>query len=322
MRGAATDFRLQPRPFTAMFPAMRALLALFPAFLWLTLASAAPERAMVKPVPNPAEIRPALWKLADADTTIYLFGTIHVLPKDLEWRTKIFDRALAQSGTLVLEVADLEDTAKTSNHFTQLGTSPGLPPVTERVPADRRAQLKLMIDKAGMAPDALSQYESWAVALALASSAIRDLNVSPEHGVERKLTHVFQQARKPIVGLETSAQQFGFFDALPESAQRVFLVSLIDEQADVQTMFDEMIAAWTSGDEQKIAITFDDELALSPELVEVLLRQRNRTWSAWLAKRLETPGTVMVAVGAGHLAGKDSVQTMLAARGLKVTRVQ
>jgi uncharacterized protein len=301
---------------------MRALFAIAPALLWLSLASAT-SGSNAPPAPiAPPEMKPALWKLADADTTIYLFGTIHVLPKDLAWRTAVFDRALARSSTLVLEIAELDDAAKTTAQFTWLGTSPGLPPVTDRVPADRRAPLKLMIDKAGMSAEALRQYESWAVALALASSAVRDLKLSPEHGVERQLTRDFRSAKKPILGLETSAEQFGFFDVLPESAQRVFLVSLIDEQADVQASFDEMIAAWSAGDEQKIAVTFDDELALSPELVETLLRQRNRNWTAWLAKRLETPGTVMVAVGAGHLAGKDSVQSMLAARGLKVTRVQ
>jgi uncharacterized protein YbaP (TraB family) len=34
------------------------------------------------------------------------------------------------------------------------------------------------------------------------------------------------------------------------------------------------------------------------------------------------PGTVMVAVGAGHLAGSDSVQDFLMKRGLTVSRVQ
>jgi uncharacterized protein YbaP (TraB family) len=83
-----------------------------------------------------------------------------------------------------------------------------------------------------------------------------------------------------------------------------------------------MIAAWASGKLDRIAATFDNETRQSPELVEALFRRRNATWTAWLRKRLETPGTVMVAVGAGHLAGADSVPAMLAAQGLKLKRIQ
>ncbi len=299
---------------------MRRTFALWPFLFWLMLASAGTPN--VVPPPVAPEIRPALWKLADEDTTIYLFGTIHVLPKDFEWRTPVFDAALDASHELVLEVADLDDEQKAAQTFLRIAISPDLPVVTDRVPEDRRARLRLMMDKAGMSPAAISQFESWAVALTLASVAMRDLNVSADYGVENILSENFRARKRRVIGLETSAQQLGFFDKLPESAQRVFLVSLIDEQDDVQQTFDEMIAAWGAGDEEKIAITFDDELALSPELVDVLLRERNRNWAKWIEKRLETPGTIMVAVGAGHLAGKDSVQTLLATRGFGVTRVQ
>lgn len=286
------------------------------------LSSSTPSSNAPVRVPASPDIKPALWKIADEDTTIYLFGTIHVLPKDFAWRTSTFDAALAQSSQLVLEVADLDDEQAAAQQFLRLAITPDLPDVTKRVPADRRARLKLMLDKVGMSMAAISQFESWAVALTLASAAMNDLRVSAEHGVERELMRNFRDAKKPVIGLETSAEQLGFFDRLPESAQRVFLISLIDEQSDVQTMFDEMIKAWSTGDEQKIALTFDDELALSPELTDALLRQRNRNWTKWIAGRLEKPGTIMVAVGAGHLAGKDSVQAMLRERGLSANRIQ
>jgi uncharacterized protein len=109
---------------------------------------------------------------------------------------------------------------------------------------------------------------------------------------------------------------------LPEKSQRVFLTSLIEEQADVNTEFGKMISAWSRGDDKAIAISFDDELRISPELSDVLIRQRNANWTAWLTERMKTPGTIFVAVGAGHLAGKDSVQTMLAKKGLKTVRVE
>ena len=83
-----------------------------------------------------------------------------------------------------------------------------------------------------------------------------------------------------------------------------------------------MIGAWGKGDTKAIAVTFDDELRLSPELTEVLLKRRNIAWADWIGKRMDMPGTVFVAVGAGHLAGEGSVDALLSAKGLKVARVQ
>ena len=277
-----------------------------------------------KPAPTTSSLpgRPGLWKLADADTTIYLFGTIHVLPKGYQWRTKAFDKAAAAADTLVLEVADLGDTAKTAEIFGKLAVSPGLPPVLDRVPPDKRAGLQKMIDKSGFPAAALGQFESWAVAITLAGGMLTDLKLSPEDGVERILTAQFASAKKNVIGLETTALQLGFFDTLPETAQRSFLASIVDDKADPATEFTQMLTAWSQGDDGAIALTFDDELRLSPELTEALLRRRNASWTAWLTQRLKTPGTILVAVGAGHLAGAESVQALLAKQGFKVTRVQ
>ena len=184
------------------------------------------------------------------------------------------------------------------------------------------AGAKVMLDQSGIPLEVLNMFESWAVALTLSVTAIQKLGLTPENGVETLLSAQFKSAKKPISGLETTEQQLGFFDTLPEEAQRTFLASAIDETADLKKEFDGMIASWAAGDEAKIALTFDDELQLSPELLDRLLRQRNANWAVWIKDRMAKPGTTFIAVGAGHLAGKDSVQAMLAAKGLVVTRVQ
>ncbi len=266
--------------------------------------------------------KPALWMISDADTKIYLFGTVHVLPKDYQWRTPVLDAAMADSKELVLEVADLNDDAKTAGTFMNLAISPGLPAVAERVPADKRAELDALVAKSGIPSAALDQFESWAVALTLASGMLKELGVGPDDGVEASLTKTFKAANKPISGLETTEVQLGFFDTLPEDAQRVFLTSMVDDTVDVRKEFDAMVSSWAAGDEAKIALSFDDELKLSPELIDRLLRRRNANWTQWLVKRMDQPGTVFMGVGAGHLAGADSVQTMLSTKGYKVTRLQ
>ena len=264
-----------------------------------------------------------MWKLADADTTIWLFGTIHVLPPGYAWRGATLDKAFAESDALVLEtVLDRADPAKTSALLLGLGTKPGLPPLAERVSPAKRATLESMIERSKLPRPFLDGMETWSAALMLVGVTLNDLGLGGSPGVEPQLEDQFRAAAKPVEGLEAPEQQLGYFDALPEEAQRDFLETLLDDPAKARTDFDKMLAAWSRGDEAAIAATFDDDLEISPHLREILLRARNAAWAEWLVKRLDKPGSVLVAVGAGHLAGALSVQSMLAAKGLQVERVQ
>ncbi|TFI57857.1 TraB/GumN family protein [Sphingomonas parva] len=270
----------------------------------------------------PGAARPAMWKLADEDTTIYLFGTFHLLPPELQWRTAAFDTALATADELVFEIANLDDQAAAASAMTRLGLSSGLPPLRERVPEEKRAALDAMVKDSGIPAAALDRFETWAAALALVSVTFKQLGVSGEAGVEKSLGAGYKASGKPVLGLETIEQQLGLFDRLPEEAQRTFLVGVLESPEDLREQFRKMLDAWSRGDEAGIAATFDEDAKLSPTLRQALLTDRNARWAEWLDARMDRPGTVFVAVGAGHLAGRDSVQSMLRSKGLKAKRIQ
>nr|WP_314443396.1 TraB/GumN family protein [uncultured Sphingomonas sp.] len=287
------------------------------AALGLATAGAAPARA-------PADPKPALWKVADGDTTIYLFGTIHLLPQGTRWISPTFERAADDSQGLVVEtIVDTANTAPFAATMRRLATdTPGLPPVLDRVPADKRAALATAIARSRMAPAALDRMETWAVALALLGPSFGAMDLRQEEGVETKLKQRFAAAGKPIGQLETNEEQLRFFDRLPESAQRSLLLGTLESPAAMGKQFGAMLSAWARGDVAAIARSFNAEMQGSPALADLLLKQRNANWTRWIEGRMDQPGTVMVAVGAGHLAGANSVQAMLQDRGLKVTRVQ
>ena len=276
----------------------------------------------------PAPARPAIWKVADPDTTIYLFGTVHVLPPRIDWQTPRLKDTLASADELVLEIADQDDKQQMAATFAGLAISPGLPPLADRLPADRRAKLDALLAKAGLKPGQLDMLETWAAAVTLGSAVYAGMGMTVENGVERQLTRAFKDngkdkgKNKRIDGLETTAQQLGYFDTLDEATQRELLTSIVDDSDKAAADFDQMITAWSRGDVKAIAETFDNELRRSPELAEVLLDRRNANWVGWLRERMDRPGTVVVAVGAGHLAGKGSVIERLEAAGLRVERVQ
>lgn len=267
--------------------------------------------------------KPAMWQVADKDTSIYLFGTVHLLPPGTQWRTAKFDKAANDAGTLVVEtIIDEKNPAAFAAELARLSVRPGLPPLVSRVAPDKQAALRAVIVKSGIPEIALNNMETWAAAFALLQLQFKELGVSGGDGVEQALKSAFTSAGKPIQQLETNSEQLGFFDTLPEKAQRELLEGAIESPALAKKQFDDMLAAWMSGDVNAIGRTFNSEFQNSPEMKEILLRRRNVNWSGWLERRMQQPGTVFVAVGAGHLAGDDSVVELLKRRGYRVKRVQ
>ena len=168
---------------------------------------------------------------------------------------------------------------------------------------------------------------TWQAAFLMMGAMMKDLGIAREAGVENSISQRFEVALKEggaprrIEGLETPASQLALFSNLSEADQRELLSSMVSGQGNARADYAKMLAAWTSGNQLAIARAFADDEDLAPHLREVLLRQRNANWAQWLKARLDTPGTVFVAVGAGHLAGPMSVQTMLGAQGIAVQRI-
>jgi uncharacterized protein len=268
--------------------------------------------------------RPALWEVSDPDTKIYLFGTIHLLPEKYQWRTAKFDQALAGSQQLVVEtIVDNKNPAKLMGALASLAfNTPNLPPLAERVPPAKRPALAAAIRKSGFPPQALDKMDTWAAAITLLGNQYKDMGLKGDEGVEAVLRNTFLSNGKPIGELESNVEQLGFFDKLPESAQRQLLEGSIDDSKNMTKEFHDMLAAWVRGDVRAIAESFNRDLSASPELQEALIKQRNANWSKWIEQRMTQPGAIMIAVGAGHLAGRDSVIDLLQRDGYRVRRVQ
>ncbi|MEO6224282.1 MAG: TraB/GumN family protein [Sphingomicrobium sp.] len=293
---------------------LQRLVAPLAAILALGSAAAAPAKAVVKP---------ALWAVTDRDTTIYLFGTIHLLPEKYQWRTARFDQAVEGSRELVVEtIIDDKDPSKIISAMTALAFSPGLPPLAQRVPQAKRAALAAAVARTGLPAVALDRMETWAAAFLLLGNQFKDMGLQSGQGVETVLRANFLGKGKPIGELESNIQQLGYFDTLPETAQRGLLEGAIDESPGTKKQFSGMLAAWSRGDVPAIARSFDRDLDASPALKDALMVRRNVNWSRWIEQRLTKPGEIMVAVGAGHLAGNNSVIAMLQKDGYTVRRLQ
>ncbi|WP_448579934.1 TraB/GumN family protein [Thermaurantiacus sp.] len=288
-------------------------LAWLVALLWAIASPADAQRG----TPSPAA--PALWVLRDSDTTVHLFGTVHALPRGLPWFRRHVVEALDASDQLVLEALVPEDPLGTMGLTIRMGRAPLPRPVLDRVPADRRAELQAALDR--LKPGDLSGFDTWYIALALANLQTLANGFDPATGAEAVLTERARMRGVRIVGLETPEQQLGLFKALPEADQQQFLLSTLDELSTSKADLDATIADWMAGRKDEIAERLNREFESSPMLKQMLLGDRNARWAAWIAERMASPGKLFVAVGAGHLAGKDSLIEDLKRYGLNAERV-
>jgi hypothetical protein len=280
------------------------------------------KAAAAKPQPEP---RPALWLLADEDTRIYMFGTIHVLPPGYRWRSPALDKAVGESAELVVETYEAPGAGPDSQAAAGFFSDKAVP-LLQRVPRKKRKPLKAAILASGLPAPMLDRMHSWAAAMTLGIAqmlseyGVDDPDDAP--GVEDVLEETFRSAGKPILGVEDGNAVLASMSALPEAVQVQLLLEAIapapdgDEGAGDSAVGE---ADWVAGRAE--ALDLEREQDFPPALFDVLVRRRNAAWTLWLEERLKKPGTLLFAVGAGHLAGRESVQAMLAKRGLRVKRI-
>lgn len=290
--------------------------------LSLALPACAQQPAASAPSPAANDADPALWVVKDKDTTVYLFGTIHVLKPGLTWFDEAVKTAFDRSDEVKLEIV-MPDPATMQGLVQATGVAaPGTPPLAQRLPEGKRAAFTKAVTDLGLPANALDRYKPWLAATQLSVAPLSKLGYDSTNGPEEVISAAAKQANKPLTGLETPEQQLGFFGSLSDAAQLQFLESTVDELPKLDSQMANMVEDWAKGDPDALAREMNDELKSSPEVAKVLLTDRNARWAKWIKQRMATPGTVFVAVGAGHLAGPDSVQAHLAKLGVKAERVK
>ena len=288
------------------------------AFAAPLLALATP--ACAQPAPAAQDADPALWVVKDADTTIYLFGTIHILKPGLTWFDEAVKKAFDASDTLVLEMVE-PDQATQQRVVTTKAFAPSGPTLSSQLQPKYRRILDQTMAEANIPSAAYDRMRPWFASITLSIVPVRKLGYDAENGPEKVLTAAAKEAGKPVIGLETFEGQMSVFDGLSRPAQLKLLESTIDELPKAPQTMANMVRDWAKGDPDALAAEMNDSLKDSPEVANALLVNRNRNWAKWIAQRMKQPGTVFIAVGAGHLAGPQSVQHQLAPYRLKAVRV-
>ncbi len=271
---------------------------------------------------------PVLWELSDADTTIYLFGSIHALPEDLDWRTDAMDAAFEKSDAFCVET-DADGKADEYREYIRMfGFFEDGETLSDHLGEDEMEDIYEISDRLGLRREYINSMKPWNVMFDLSQRVNEHLGLIPDHGVEFTLLPQARQNGKTICEMEPPFDTVTSISNLPLETQIAVLTHESPEFetiVDVDEAFDlirennaEMVDEWMRGDIAAMEAEDILESYANMDFYNAILTNRNRNWIPRIEALLEEPGHKFIAVGMAHMFGPDSVIKMLRDKGYEV----
>lgn len=291
-----------------MTQAMRRILAALAASVVVPLLAA-----------GQAAAEPPIWVVSDGDSEMVLFGSIHVLPPELDWRPPELTAALSQADDLWFELPiDPSAEQEAAQAAAMRGYLPPDQSLSSMLSEDGRTRLARISARFGLSPTIIERLQPWFAEVALSAGAFKASGAGIESGVERTVSGAAPAGVRRMA-FETPAEQIAMFAAAPRAEQVASLEETLREIEEDPDAYEVMVRAWMSGD----LAALDDEALKplresAPALYERLVTRRNAAWTRTLDARLKGSGRTVVVVGVGHLLGPGGVPARLRALGYSV----
>ena len=282
------------------------------------LAGACASEQTSEPAPGPA-----LFVARDADSTLYLYGTIHLRRGGDPWGSPAVEAALGASDEIWTELEmNPENDARVQQLTLQMGQAPAGRGLSTWLSPEEGERLRQTAQRLGVQPRALESMQPWLAGLTLTLLPMMQAGYDPGAGVDRAIDAFGDAHGARMRAFETPEQQLGFFAELSPDVQRQMLLEAIDDAEKGPAVLDELSAAWERGDIDTLERMLNEDMQTEyPEVYAALISQRNAAWVEMLVHELQGAGVDFVAVGAAHLVGEDGLVAQLRARGVSVERV-
>lgn len=270
---------------------------------------------------NSAE-KASIWKLSDEDSAVYLAGSVHLLrEKDLPF-PDIYNTVYADSEELVFEIDMKEMNAPDAAiKMRELGTLPVGESLGDYLSKDTLQALDKYLRENDLPGGMFNRFTPGMVYLTLGSMEAIRLGARPDLGLEMQFHKKAEKDGKPGGGLETTEYQMSRFNKINIETLDELIGETVEGSDETDKTLDAIIGAWRRGDTEGLNKLVYEEMAETPEILEILLVERNRNWIPEIEKKLAGDRNVMFIVGAAHLVGECSVIELLEQKGLKLTQL-
>lgn len=267
-----------------------------------------------------AQAEPALWRVTAGERTVWLFGSVHLLPEGGFEVEGALEDALTAADRVCMEIdADAADEVTQANVTMGRAVDPEGRDLFELLGPDAD-RVRGAAEDAGVPIEALAMFEPWFAGISVSVMALQSHGYDVQHGVEQVIQAEARAAGKSGCGLETFDGQLAMLDSLPPGLQAEILLQAIEEAAEIDRLIEPLVAAWREGDEAGLERSLEDDFGDYPELAETLVYGRNKRWASQVEDMLEGDEDVLLVVGAMHLVGERGLPALLEARGLAVER--
>jgi len=266
-----------------------------------------------------AAVKSCLWRVASKDSTVYLLGSVHLLKSDAYPLSQAIEQAFVNSTKLVLEVnLDSLNSSDAQQMVLAKALLPGGKTLKETLSPATYQAVQQKVEAMGLNMEALKRMKPWFLSLSLVAMKMQQLGYDADNGVDRHFFDRATKSNKEVLGLETAEFQINLMDSLSAKTQEESLLQTLKELDQFETEFEELVRAWSSGQEKQLDNLLLQSFKEYPDVYAKLISERNRRWLPVIEGYLQGGNKTLVVVGAAHLVGRDGVVELLKRKGYSV----
>lgn len=275
-----------------------------------------------------------LWKVSDSNSSIYILGSVHLADSSIYPLDTVIEEAFNRSAELAVEI-DMSDPSILQEIAVQtagLGMLPDSMSLEKMLPDSLNNAIDSLCLLWGLPLNTFSRYKPWAATMTLLSLAIMRMGYDSDLGVDYHFLRRAHHTGKKIVSLETVEEQVWALtgEGVTDSLGIFYLMTSIQEMAELEAYVEKLMDAWKSGDDSLLAVAMEMESkegnaadsSLQKQITDNIYTERNHRMAERLTAFLAEDRKIFVVVGAAHLAGKDdNVLDLLRRRGFTVEQL-